>query len=213
MMIFELKEKKDSVVEEMYEKAMGELGKFFKFNWKRNRPKVIVVKNRKEIDNIRGVKSERWWVGWAEEANLFILERKNYEKESNHKYSEGEYFRLIKHELCHMFFGVISQTCGYDQFRWLDEGCAVFLSGQCKEHRVPGKFERFLGQYSNWSGNSYGEAGHALRLLYENYGKEKLLGMIKSLRGVRSQKDFNTNFRKIYGSAPTYKFFNAMLKK
>ena len=37
-MIFELKEKKDELLKEMYKKSMKELNKFFELNWKRNTP-------------------------------------------------------------------------------------------------------------------------------------------------------------------------------
>ena len=51
-MIFELKVKKDKLLEGMYKKAMQELGGFFKLNWIYNQPNIIILKNREEINKI-----------------------------------------------------------------------------------------------------------------------------------------------------------------
>ncbi len=212
-MIFEIKEKKDKELELMYKKSMEGLNSFYKLNWERNTPKIIILKNRKEIDNLKGKKTPNWVVGWADKSNIYLLDKKNYEKESSHKYSKETYFRLLKHELSHLFFNVISQSDTMNQFIWLNEGVAGYLSEQYKEKKRPKKFEKFLDQYSNWKGNAYNESTYAVKILGDKFGDEKLLTLIKSLSQIKSKKNFENLFKRIYGSLPTYSFFNKLLLK
>ena len=212
MTIYEIKEKKDKKVETMYNKAMRELDKFFKLGWKRNKPVVIILNNRKQIDELWGCKTQSWLIAFAEENKIFLLDQKNYEKESSHKYSDKEYFQLIKHELSHLFFRIVCKNETFKQFIWFNEGVAGFLSGQYKTRPKPEKFDKFINQYSLWNGKAYQESAYAVKLLFDKFGKPKLLNLIKSLKNVKSQKDFNKNFKNIYGSEPTYNFFNKLLK-
>jgi len=212
-MIFELKEKKDKELNLMYKKSMEELDSFYKLNWKHNTPKIIVLKNRKEIDNLKNKKTPDWFVGWAEGNNIYLLDRKNYEKESSHKYSKETYFRLLKHEISHLFFSIVSEANTMDQFIWLNEGVAGCLSEQYKEKRNPKRFEKFLDQYSTWKGDGYNESTYAVKILRDEFGEEKLLTLIRSLSLVKSKEDFNSLFKKIYGEKPSYEFFNSLIKK
>jgi len=213
-MIFEIKEKKDKELEEMYKKAMKELDEFFGLNWKINLPKVFLIKTRKEINNLRKEKTENWMVAWAEKHSIYILDKDNYEKESSHKYSKEHYFKLLKHELCHLFFQIVAESkFTYNQFIWLNEGLSGYLSEQYKDKTKPERLSEFLSQYSNWNGKSYNESSYAVKLLVDKFGKTKILALIKNLEFVKSEKDFNKLFKEIYGSEPTYKFFNILLKE
>lgn len=211
-MIFELKIKKDKLIEKTYKKSMKELGEFFKINWIRNTPKVIIVKTRKEIDKLKGYKTPGWIIAWANMGTIYLLDPKSYKKESSHVYSEKKFVKTIKHELCHLFFGIATKANNHDQFIWFNEGVAGFLSEQYKDKPKPKKFEKFLSQYSTWKEKPYNESSHAVKYLAKEFGKAKLLELIKSLSTVKSEKDFNRLFKKIYGSNPTYRFFNKLLR-
>jgi len=211
-MIFEIKEKKDKQLTSMYEKSMKELDSFYKLNWKYNTPRIILLKNRAEIDNLKNKKTPSWLVSWAEENNIYLLNGNNYEKESSHKYSKETYFRLLKHELSHLFFEIVSKANTMNQFIWLNEGVAGCLSEQYKEKNKPKKLKKFLDQYSDWKGDAYNESTYAIKSLKDKFGDEKLLSLIKSLSQVKSKNDFENLFKKIYGSLPTYSFFNKILK-
>ena len=210
-MIVELKEKKDKELSDMYKKAMKELDAFFKLNWKIDIPKIIIFKTRKEIDKFKKEKTPNWLVGWADGNVIYLLDRKNYEKESLHKYSKESYFRLLKHELCHLFFENVSEANTLSQFIWFNEGVAGFLSEQYKEKQKPEKFVKFLSQYSSWKGDAYVESLYVVKLLVDKFGKQKLLSFIRKLGEVKIEKDFNKLFKKIYGENPTYRFFNKLL--
>jgi len=44
-MIFELKQKKNNLIEEAYQQSMKELNAFYEIDWVRNIPKVFVLKS------------------------------------------------------------------------------------------------------------------------------------------------------------------------
>ena len=200
----------------MYNRSMKELDDFFKLNWKVNKPKIFLVKDRKSIDKLMGQKTQDWIVGWVNDGNVFVLDKDNYEKESCHKYSDERYFSLIKHELAHVFTQAYS--CIFDKSiepDWLWEGVAIYLSDQNKTFKKPSELKGFLQHYSkdNKSLEVYKESGFAIELLVNNFGKQKLLRLIKSLKGIDSKEDFANKFKEIYGFDLNYKNFNKFFKK
>lgn len=129
-MIYQIQTINNPKLEKFYEDSMAELDSFFKLNWKRNRPNLILIPDRKTINALKGKETENWVVGWTEKTNIYLLSNENYEKESNHKYSDEEYRALIKHELTHCFSDII--TGSNKKPVWLLEGISIFLSGQNK---------------------------------------------------------------------------------
>jgi hypothetical protein len=128
------------------------------------------------------------------------------EKESCHKYSPESYYRLIKHELSHCFSSMISDRNTRPD--WLWEGLAVYTSGQNAEKKTPEKFSNFLEFYDKSGGSVYAESGFAVQILVEKFGKQKLFRLIKKLKDVKSRRDFDSQFKTIYGFKPSYAEFN-----
>jgi len=188
-------------VEEYKNKALKELGDFFGFELE---PKVIIVKDRDEIDKLLGYKTENWLVGWADKDSIYILDKDNYEKESIHKYSDENYSKLIKHELAHVFFLNLSNNKSEPD--WLWEGLSLYLAEQNKDK--PLKLENFLEYYEKKDQGVFKESGWAVQFLIEKFGKEKLIELIKSLAQVKDKNDFYKQFNKLYGFELTYKNFN-----
>ncbi|MFA4953520.1 MAG: hypothetical protein WC584_04820 [Candidatus Pacearchaeota archaeon] len=208
-MIFELKVRKDKKIESFYKRAVKEIDNFFRINWKINKPKIFLMKDREAINELRGDKTEDWVVGWTRYLHIFILDNKNYEKESRHKYSDQEYFSLIKHELSHCFFQVYSGIIDNPiKPKWLSEGVAIYLSGQNKIKKKPIKFSEFLEFYNQGGRGIYKESGFFIEFLIKRYGKRRLLNLIKFLKKIKSEKDFNKKFKGIYGFNLNYKEIN-----
>jgi len=206
-MIFDIKSISNKELEEDYEKAMKELDEFFKLNWKRNKPQIFVVEDRKTINKLREKETEKWMTGWVYGKNIYVLKKENFEKESSHGVASKEsYFRLIKHELAHCFFLVLSNHKTNPD--WLWEGVSIYLSGQLKHKEKPAKLESFLGYWGKSGRDVYKESGFAVEILVEKYGKEKLLELIKSLKDINSEEDFNKKFEEIYGVELNYDLFN-----
>lgn len=208
-MIYSLKQNKDKVFEEMYEKSMKELDEFYKLGWKHHLPPIIILKTRKEIDKFWGNETEDWLVAFADRGKIFILDRKRFGKENSHKYSYEEYYCLLKHELGHLFFEHISK--GRNNPTWINEGTQIFVAGQLKFKKSIKKFSKFIEHYDNWGKEVYQESGFAIELLVKKFGKERLINLIEGLRKISSEEEFNKLFKKIYGFELNYKNMNKLL--
>ena len=147
-MIFYSRPIKDKFLENIYKNSMKDLNGFYGIGWVFGLPRLIVVKNRKEIDSLRGEQTERWLVGWSEGKNIYILSRQNLEKESNHEYKKDIYTALIKHEISHSFYSILSSS--FKNPRWLCEGTAIYTSGQNKFKKPIQKFSNFLDYYDHY---------------------------------------------------------------
>ena len=202
-MLYHIQQIKDMFIERVYKKALKDLGDFYGIKWSIDQPRIIIVDDRKTIDLIRGRKTERWLVGWTDDRrSVYILNWANFKKESDHTYSKEYYAYLIKHELSHLFFGILSGR-GVSA-RWLQEGTAIYTAGQLKLKRRPKKLTSFLGYYDTDGDALYSEAGFAVEALVKKYGKDKLLELIRGLKTIKSQKEFNAAFKKIYGFSLSY---------
>lgn len=206
-MIFSIDSRKDVFLEKAYMEALKDLNEFFGINWTNGTPIIITVKDRKTIDILKGKKTERWVVGWADDYRIvYILDRKNYEKECAHKYSDEAYIALLKHEMVHLF---INAFCSSSELApiWLLEGIAIYLSGQNSLIRKPDSFSKFLSFYNCGGEAIYSESGFAVEYLIKSFGKDKLLELLKSLRHIKSEKEFMNYFEGIYGFMLKYKNF------
>lgn len=210
-MILQVNSKKDKFTEKIYNESMEELEGFFQISWKINTPVLILTSDRKIFDNIYKRKTEKWLVACNTGSAIFILDRKNFEKESSHKYSDDNYKKLIKHELCHSFCEVLSNK-NYKPI-WFSEGVALFVAEQINDKIPPKKFSNFLEFYDKQGSKMYDESGFVIALLLKKFGKEKLIHLIKSLKKAHSEKDFAREFKKIYKFNLNYKNINNLYKK
>ena len=207
-MVFKISKIEDSKLDEVYETSMKELDSFFELGWKYNRPNLVLIPDRKTIDNLKGKETEEWLVGWVNGNMVYMLSDKNYETESNHKYSDEEYFALLKHELAHCFSNVVS---GFTQKPiWLLEGISIFLSGQLKLKTKPEKFSQFIEFFENGGKGVYSESGFAVEFLVQKYGKEKILQLLKKAKESNSKKDFTDLFKSIYDFELNYDNFEIL---
>lgn len=211
-MIFKLKRSKDEFLDKAYNKAMKELDAFYGIGWVRNRPNLFIVEDRGSIDALKGIKTERWVTGWANRRDVYLLDQNNFGKESSHnKHNNEEYAALLKHELSHLFFGILSDTAGRQSFPvWFCEGVASYTAGQLKFKKPISEFNGFLSFYEKPGTEAYSEAGFFIEILVNKFGKKKLLELIKSLKTIKTQKDFDKTFFKIYGFKLSYKEINKL---
>jgi len=208
-MIFNLQSTKNKLLEKSYNQSMKEIGDFFEFKWKENKPKFFIVKDRNSVDELQERKTENWVCGWVRNLNLYILERNSFSKEISNK----GYSKLVKHELTHCFFQIFSEIIDKPiKPKWLSEGVAIYLADQINPDRMPTKFKSFLffyeGNQKKNGYNIYSESGFVVKLLIEAYGKKRLLKLIKSLKENDTQKKFNKKFEEIYGFKLNYGTFN-----
>jgi len=60
--------------------------------------------------------------------------------------------------------------------------------------------------------NIYNESGAAIKLLIDNYGKNKLFEFLNKQKGISKNKELKSIFKEVYGSSLNYSFFNKLLK-
>lgn len=186
-------ESKNEKVKAFYDKAMKELIDFYGINWIDNAPVIYLVDSRIDFDIVSGSKTESWVVGKALDYNkLLLLSPESYERESIHKYSDDEYYFLLKHELSHLFYTIFSQGKGPV---WLDEGFALYTSGELVTKKRPESFRNFIKYYFHEDKDVYAEPGFVVEGLIKKYGKEKVLSFLKLLPNMKDEKGFNRGFK------------------
>lgn len=212
-MIFKIETVTDELVESAYREGMKELNDFWGINWIECTPSIIVVEDRKQLDELKGTKTENWLVGSAFGykgiRGVAVLKYKNINVESIQKFDEVGYKALIKHELCHLFYNSVSN--GVTGPSWLCEGMSIYLSGQTnlKIWKKPEKFDGFLE--SSWENmrKAYGEGGFVVELLVRKFGKDKIIQLVKSLSEIEPEK-FGEKFAEIYGFHLSYEKVNEL---
>lgn len=211
-MVYKIVKKQDKNLKDFYEKTMMELEDFFGINWTRNRPKIYLVPDRKTIDSLRGEKTPGWVVGWGgAKTGVFILDNKNFEKESDNNYSPEKWRALIKHELTHCFYDVATGT--QRKPVWLNEGFSIYLSGQNQWKKPVKEFKNVLEFYEKQGKEVYSESGLLVELLVEKFGKEKLLKLLGKIKEEKpNEKHFTKIFEDVYDFEPSYTNLNKILK-
>ena len=213
-MIFKIEPFKDELAKYAYEEGMEELKRFWGINWIESTPNIILIKNRAEMDEFVGRKTENWMVGSAIASNsvraVVVFGFENINSESVNHYDEIGYKALIKHEICHLFFGIASKGSGAPT--WLKEGVSIYASGQLKTSfwKKPIRFDGFLDANKDNMMKAYGEGGFVVESLVNKFGKEKLIQIIKSLPDLSKHENFLEKFKEIYGFELSYEKINKL---
>jgi hypothetical protein len=207
-MVFEINIKKNSKIDNWFIQIMKELNDFYKIGWKYNIPKIILVPDRNTINKLQNKKTESWVVGWVSYDKIFILNPKNYEKESSHTYSDEKYYALLKHEVAHCFTNLIKKS-GFIP-TWLNEGLSIYLSGQNKFKSKPASYNNFLDFVNKGGKEVYLESGFAVEFLIKTYGSDKMLKLLNNLSNISSEDEFKFLFKSIYNFDLEYKNFKVL---
>ncbi len=206
--IFRINAAKEDYYENILKKSIDDLNSFYGINWVHHLPRVVIVPDRATIDMLKSEKTQSWVVGWSDGRTSYVLDKDNLEKESSHKYKPDTYFALLKHEVSHNFYHIVSG--GQYKPMWLCEGVAIYTSGQNKEKKKPNKFSSFLEFTDKGGEGVYTESGFVVQLLVDKFGKPKMLELIKNLKSVGQGKTFDALFNDIYGFALSYEEFNKL---
>lgn len=207
-MIFRIKAEKDRFIDSLFPKIMAELNLFYGIKLERNVPRVFIVDDRKTIDALKGVKSERWVVGWAEHRNIYLLNKGKFETESSHQYSDSDYSKLLKHEIAHMFYRTITGT---DKPRWLTEGLSLYLADQLEQRKKPAEFKNFLNYYDKSEAGVYAESGFVVKLLIDKFGKDLMIKYLKQLKISSEEGSVSKFFKEVFGVELSYSALNKLI--
>ena len=213
-MIFKINSITDDLIQSAYDEAMMKFNDFWGVGWDTNTPYVIVVENREDFDVLLAKKTENWTSASAffgnrpGERRLYVLDFKNINQLSSQKYDENGYKALIRHELCHLFYKIVSK--GPTGPAWLSEGASVYLSGQNDLMTRPNKFDGFIEANGEKMAKAYNEGGYVVEMLVTKFGKEKFIKLISSLSEVKIEGDFDKIFEGIYGFKLNYETINGI---
>ncbi len=211
-MIYNIKANNNSQLIRFYNQAIKELCSFYNLNWIYNKPNIFILGTKEDVETCRkdtGLSKFKGASGWVGNAGVYVVSKDIYNKMIQPTDLNKEYLMLIKHELSHLFFQQVSQFCSKPD--WLWEGCAVYLSGQNKYKKVPNKFQEFLKFFDQKSGGDvYRESGFVVQLLVEKFGKNKLIGLIKTLKEVNTAEEFQKLFQKVYPIDLSYEAINKL---
>ena len=154
---------------------------------------------------MREQKTENWVVGWSwGRSAVFILNPENISKESCHDGSQYNIEHLIKHELCHSFF---QMKFGQSNFNWINEGVSIYVAGQLDKYKMPKEFKGFLDDVK-----VYEESGSVIKLVIDNFGKEKLFEFLHKQNGISEINELKSVFEEIFKEKLDYSYFNTLIK-
>ena len=155
---------------------------------------IFLIDSREEIDKMWGKKTERWLTAWTRNNNIFILNPKNYTRESDHK-DIKHFWQTLKHECSHLYFKKLTQT---NYPKWLNEGLACYLAGQVKKRPTTEEVLRIFDYFQKTDWKIYAIAYFWVKLLIDKFGKGKMLGLVKCINPQMTEKQFRENFYRIY---------------
>jgi len=209
-MIFRMEPFEDRELNQILSDSMKELNSFYGINWNQHIPRLVVVPNRKTVELWKQGDNHGWITGWLEGRSVYVVDRTALQTEANKTAETDQYRALIKHELSHAFYNIVAK--GGRGPVWLQEGVAVYSSGQNSFRTRPAVFHQCLEFYSRGGKDVYTESGYMIQLLVDTFGKKTLLNLIGKTKEANSPEEFDHLFESIYGSKPTYQYFNNLSK-
>ena len=168
-----------------------EFNDFFKFD--PGLIEVVEVNGREEIDRLKGYKTPDWLVGWVSENKVYVLSKESFEKDSSHKIEEFEI--IIKHEIGHIYINKIVKS---KKPIWVHEGVAGYLAKQMRNISYEDSFNA-IDFFDKKGLEVYIYSSKFIEFLIDKFGKNKLLEFMKMIHKDIDEKEFQDNFKDIYG--------------
>lgn len=171
---------------------------------------LIYLNSRQQFNDIIGRKTQPFETAYSTANFIFMMSEDVYEKESNKKFDLQKNLLTLRHEICHKFFQRLTRT---SHPIWLNEGTAIYLSGQLKNHQKIEKFTNFLlFESSNYIDGQdvYKESGFVVQKIIEKFGREKFLVFLKSIGSVPDNQAFLKIFNQVYGFEINYDNINRL---
>lgn len=195
----------------LVENGMKHVKSFFKAPYNKKFD-VFVHPNRHSLDStwqkdwkMPEFKSECWMVASGVATKLDVISPKAWDKEAcEHVYSNSEKTQqLITHELVHIFHGQLNASPDFSDVTdidWFVEGLATYSSGQCDTPRITeikkaitdNKIPNGLNNF--WTGKlKYGLSGSVVMYIDKQYGRTKLIELLKFNRKTEILTSLNTS--------------------
>lgn len=199
----------NQLYQDTLDQALTEFEKFFEIKLSRTLC-LIYLNSRQQFDDVVGKKTLPFETGCSISNLIFMMAQEVYEQESNIKFSQESNILMLRHELCHNFFQRLAWT---NRPVWLNEGTAIYLSGQIKKYKKPDKLSNFLlFESTNFINgqDAYQESGFAIQKIIEHFGKEKFIEFLKLIRKNSDNQDVSKMFNQVYGLELNYDNINKL---
>lgn len=158
-------------------------------------PRVIFPTSRKHIDQIWGRKTEPWSVGWTGNGTIYILSPEKYLSESNHT-RKSDYWKTLIHEHAHLYIRALGKG---NIPRWMNEGLASWLAGQKRRKATLEEAATVVGPWPQFSRSVYLVGYYWVGRLMKEYGRKKLVEIIREMGKQKNTAAFSRVFKKVYG--------------
>ena len=158
-------------------------------------PRVIFPTSRKHIDQIWGRKTEPWCVGWTGNGAIYILSPEKYLTESNHT-KKSDYWKTLIHEHAHLYVRALGEG---NVPRWMNEGLASWLAGQKRRKATFEEAATVVGLWPQFSRSVYLVGYYWVDRLIKEYGRKKLVTIIREMGKQKGARAFPQVFKRVYG--------------
>lgn len=171
---------------------------------------LIFLNSRQQFDDIVGRPTLPFETAFSSENLIFMMAEDVFEQESNKKFNYQNNLLTVRHEVCHKFF---RRLVWRTQPVWLNEGVAIYLSGQYKNKKPVDKFTNFLMFDSKNAIDDlsvYQESGFVVEKLINKFGKEKFINFLTTLRGIPDNSLVYSKFQEAFGLELNYDNINKL---
>jgi len=142
-----------------------------------------------------GRETEKWFVGAMKNNSIYIFHPDVFAQVSSHP--EEKFWETLKHEYCHAYYTQITKM--HYPF-WLNEGLASHLSGK-KIFLSDGYRDKLLNvfdYFDKMDKDGYMIGQYWVEYLLQNFGKDKLVELIKNIKLGADNAKFSELFFNIY---------------
>lgn len=137
------------------------------------------------LERITGNRLPRWVIGLSAGKRIWVLDKSKWENQ------KMDLAQLILHEFVHI---AINGTVKKKVPVWLNEGLAVYLSGQYEDYQLENnhiRTEMDFYQLAYESQNLYIIAGKVVTALADEYGAEILIQELLTSEEIETNRIFN----------------------
>ena len=137
------------------------------------------------LERITGNRLPRWVIGLSAGKRIWVLDKSKWENQ------KMDLAQLILHEFVHI---AINGTVKKKVPVWLNEGLAVYLSGQYEDYQLENSHirkEMDFSQLTYESQNLYIIAGKVVTALADEYGAEMLIQELLTSEEIETSSIFN----------------------
>jgi len=160
-------------------------------------PRVGFIYSREEFDKLLGRPTERWERAVSRKDGLYFIHSSMIEELTPH--TNKDFWPVVKHEMSHWFYRHVAGVESGNP-RWFNEGLAGVVAEQRRTQKPTPLDEPVVDKYYLYSdASNYAWGYWMVKYLLDEFGREKLIALIKSLTEEEMTKEFfSSQFERNY---------------